>query len=92
MGNENRIKAIGKRVHKQDEEKPAEVANRRERGRHTLYLDRELVARVDQAFKQAAHDLYPQEIEKADYLETCLEYALAHPDDIKTLLIPGQQG
>jgi hypothetical protein len=67
-----------------EEVKPAKLKS--ERGRHTFYLDKELVARVDQAFKGAAHDLYPKEIEKADYLEACLTYALEHQDEIKASL------
>lgn len=56
------------------------------RARHTLYLKKSLVAQLDQAYKNAAHDLYPQEIEKADYLEACLAFALAHQDEIKASL------
>ncbi len=51
MANEDRIEALRKRVHRQDEEKPIQaseavkpVKRRSERGRHTLYLDREIVA------------------------------------------------
>lgn len=62
-----------------------------DRRRHTLYLDRHLVKRVDQAFKDAAHTLYPREIEKADYLEACLAYALAHQAEIKDALADSPQ-
>jgi hypothetical protein len=57
-----------------------------DRKRHTVYLSKTLMKAIDTAFKDAAHDLYPQEVEKADYLETCLKYALANVDDIKMLL------
>jgi len=57
-----------------------------DRARHTVYLSKTLMRAIDAAFKGAAHDLYPQEIEKADYLEACLNYALTHQNEIKTAL------
>jgi hypothetical protein len=58
-----------------------------ERSRHSLYLEKTLVERTDQAYKGIAHDLYPTEITKSDFLEACLEYALSHLDEIKESLI-----
>ncbi len=93
MANEDRIEALRKRLHRKEDEKPMQsvetvkpAKRRSDRSRHTLYLDKGIVEQVDQAFKDAAHDLYPQEVEKADYLEACLEYALAHRDEIKAAL------
>lgn len=62
------------------------VTSTSDRSRHTLYLDKTLVTLVDKAYKDAAHELYPQEIDKADYLEACLKFALAHPDQVKIML------
>jgi len=57
-----------------------------DRGRHSLYLDKALVGLLDNAYKVAAHDLYPLEIDKATFLEECLKYALQHQSDIQTSL------
>lgn len=62
------------------------VTSTTNRDRHTLYLDKALISQVDKAFKDAAHELYPLEIEKADYLEAALALALAHQDEIKAML------
>ena len=66
------------------------VAGTSDRARHTVYLSKTLMSAIDKAFKDAAHELYPLEIEKADYLETCLKYALAHQDEIRILLASRQ--
>jgi hypothetical protein len=83
---EDRLDALRQRV----KHKPATRPERRkdhDRSRHTLYLDKTLVKLIDQAFKDTAHELYPQEIDKADYLEACLKFALANPDKVKTYLL-----
>ena len=67
------------------------IAGTSDRARHTVYLSKTLMRAIDKAFKDAAHDLYPQEVEKADYLETCLKYALAHTDEIRMLLASHQE-
>jgi hypothetical protein len=100
MANEDRLAALGKRVHREEEKpmsattisqsKKSKVQSRR--GRHTFYLDKTTVDQLDQAFKDAAHELYPHEIEKADYLEACLAFALAHQEEIKTALAHSPQG
>jgi len=59
------------------------------RRRHSLYLDNALVGLCDQAYKAAAHELYPAEISKSDFLEACLKFALLHQDEIKKSLIQG---
>jgi hypothetical protein len=56
------------------------------RRRHSLYLDNALVGLCDQAYKEAAHELYPAEISKSDFLEACLKFALQHQDEIKKSL------
>jgi hypothetical protein len=59
-----------------------------DRRRHSLYLDQGLVSRVDQAYKELAHDLYPAEIDKADFMEALLSFGLENLDQIKTKLAP----
>ncbi len=87
---EDRMAALRKRFSHTDGETSDAVASKpgrkSDRARHTLYLDKRLVSQVDTAFKAAAHELYPREIEKADYLEACLTFALAHQDEIKASL------
>lgn len=86
MANEDRLNALRQRVTHKQPTKP-EQQKTHDRSRHTLYLDKTLVKLIDQAFKDTAHDLYPQEIDKADYLEACLKFALAHPDKVKMYVL-----
>lgn len=58
----------------------------RTRGRHTFYLDSGLVARLDRAYRDAAHELYPVEVNKSDYLEAVLTYALERAPEVKVAL------
>lgn len=93
---EDRIAALRQRMKKSEGDQAAETVTRKvagasDRARHTVYLSKTLMTAIDKAFKDAAHELYPLEIEKADYLETCLKYALAHQDDIRMLLASHQQ-
>jgi hypothetical protein len=93
--NEDRLKKLSERFStkpsdptpEQQTSTPAkkEVARRR----HSLYLDNALVGLCDQAYKQAAHELYPTEISKSDFLEACLKFALQHQDEIKKSLTQG---
>jgi len=90
--NEDRLKALSQRFSKKVEDPTPEtkpVAPKKEvsRRRHSLYLDNGLVEQCDQAYKQAAHELYPAEINKSEYLEACLKFALQHQDEIKQSLI-----
>lgn len=85
-----RLDALRSRItHEETPTKPATPPKekpRRNRDRHTLYLDRTIVGNVDTAYKVAAHALFPIEINKSDYLEACLSFALAHQEEIKAML------
>ncbi len=59
----------------------------RARERQSLYLDAELMKRIDQVHRDVAHELYPQKVTKSTFLETLLEYSLAHLDDVKSQLV-----
>jgi hypothetical protein len=91
--NEDRLKALSQRFSKKEdpaiESKPATPKKEVARRRHSLYLDNALVGLCDQAYKQAAHELYPAEISKSDFLEACLKFALQHQDEIKKSLTQG---
>jgi hypothetical protein len=88
---EDRIAALRQRMKHEGETpdtstKQRKQAGQSDRARHTVYLSKTLMRAIDKAFKDAGHELYPLEIDKADYLEACLKYALAHQDEIRTLL------
>lgn len=90
MANEDRLEALRKRVSHLPTGKPRTQASH-DRARHTLYLDKTLVKLIDQAFRDTAHEIYPQEVDKADYLEACLKFALANQDKVKTYLLSAIQ-
>lgn len=89
---DERLKALSKRFNKTTEDPTPEtksVAPKKKevtRRRHSLYLDNGLVEQCDQTYKQMAHDLYPVELSKSDFLEACLKFALQHKDEIKQSL------
>lgn len=92
--NEDRLRKLSERFStKPDktapESKPVTPKKDIARRRHSLYLDNALVGLCDQAYKEAAHELYPAEISKSDFLEACLKFALQHQDEIKKSLIQG---
>lgn len=55
----------------------------RSRERHSFYIDGELVARLDRVYRDVDHELHPQSLSKSIFLETLIEYGLAHLDDLK---------
>jgi hypothetical protein len=64
-------------------------ASPRARERQSLYLDAELMKRIDQVHRDVAHQLYPKRVTKSTFLETLLEYGLAHLDEVKGQLTAG---
>ncbi len=86
----DRIAALSKRF-APAEEPVEDVASARTpartRGRHTFYLDSALVAEIDRAYRDLAHDLYPRGISKSEYLEALLSYGLGQPDRVKATLL-----
>lgn len=85
-----RLEALRSRItHEETTAKPASPPKekpKRNRDRHTLYLDRTIVSDIDKAYKVAAHALFPVEMNKSDYLEACLSFALARQEEIKAML------
>ena len=61
--------------------------NNRTRERHSLYLDAELVAQANQAYRDISHQLYPRTISKSVFWETLLGYGLDHLVELKAALI-----
>ncbi len=64
----------------------------RSRERRSLYLDGALLEQLDQEHRALNHALYPQSVNKAVFLETLIEYGLAHLDDLKTVLVESAEG
>ena len=60
--------------------------NTRTRERHSLYLDTELVAQANRAYKDISHQLYPKSISKSVFWETLLTYGLDHLPELKDVL------
>jgi len=56
------------------------------RERRSLYIDTDLLKRLDQAHKALNHDLYPKTVNKSAFLEAVMEYGLAHVDEVKETL------
>ena len=63
-----------------------QVSQASDRRRHTLYFSDKLNKDLERTFRQVAHDLFPQTIEKSDFLEACFLYCLEHLDDIRSAL------
>ncbi len=84
---EDRLNTLRSRIARDKQPTKPEQHKEHDRSRHTLYLDKTLIKLIDQAFKETEHEVYPQEVTKADYLEACLKYALAHQEQVKTFLL-----
>jgi hypothetical protein len=55
----------------------------RNRERRSLYLDGALLERLDREHRALNHQLYPASVNKAVFLETLIEYGLAHIDELR---------
>ena len=58
----------------------------RVRVHRSIYLERAIYDRLGEAYKTINHELYPLEVRKSTFVETCIAYALDHLSDIKTAL------
>lgn len=56
------------------------------RERQSLYLDANLMERVDRTYKDVHHQLYPRDVSKSAFLEVMLEYGLENVETIKSRL------
>ena len=64
----------------------------RSRERNSFYFDRELVARLDQTYRQLNHELYPSSLSKSAFLEVLIEYGLDHLGELRSRLDAVQEG
>jgi hypothetical protein len=76
----DRIAKLSQRFKTHATGRPKRTQKNRER--QSLYLDADLTARIDQTYKDIAHQLYPKTLSKSAFLETILEYGLEHLDVI----------
>ena len=60
----------------------------RSRERRSLYLDGALLERLDREHRALNHQIYPESVNKALFLETLIEYGLAHLDEVRSALTP----
>jgi hypothetical protein len=67
-------------------------ARTRKRTPTSLYLDGEVVSRLDKAYRDCSHDLHPIVVSKSVFLETLIEHGLAHLDKLKPLLKEAAEG
>ncbi len=81
---EDRIAKLSQRFKTHATGRPKRTQKNRER--QSLYLDSDLTARIDQTYKDIAHQMYPKTLSKSAFLETILEYGLEHLDVITARL------
>ena len=82
---DDRIAKLSERFNRhQTGRKPTTTPRNRER--RSLYLDGALLERLDQEHRALNHDLYPASVNKAVFLETLIEYGLAHVDELRATL------
>lgn len=81
---DDRIAKLSERFNRhQTGRKPTTPRNRE---RRSLYLDGALLERLDQEHRALNHQLYPASVNKAVFLETLIEYGLAHVDELRAAL------
>jgi hypothetical protein len=94
---DERIAALAKRFQQRNDKEPGGQSEaeptRRERAHRSFYLDKGIYRQLDSSYKTTAHELYPQDVSKSIFIETCLAYAFDHLEEIKTILRQiGEQG
>ena len=80
---EDRINRLSERFRAHAGGRPP--TSERNRQRHSLYIDTALVERLDRAYRQIQHDIYPREITKSAFLEALMEYGLDNLDSIAAI-------
>ncbi len=82
---EKRVQALAGRFKSKPTATPGEKANSN-RKRHSVYIDAELMQRVDTMLKEVNHAIYPAEVTKSLFLERLLEKGLENLEDVKATL------
>ena len=81
---EDRIARLSQRFKAHAGSRPK--SDQKSRERQILYLDANLMERVDKAYRDVYHALYPKVINKSSFLEAILEYGLGNIEAIKSRL------
>ena len=81
---DERISKLSQRFKTHSAGRPKRAAKQRQR--QSLYLDVALTERMDQTYKDLAHQLYPKSLSKSAFLETLLEYGLENLETITSRL------
>ena len=61
-------------------------ASERNRERKSFYLDADLVGKMDQAYRELNHAIYPKRISKSTFLETIIEKAIEDRLSLRKLM------
>ena len=86
---DDRISKLSQRFKQHAVGRPPTATRNRER--RTFYLDGDLVGRLDKAYRDFNHSLYPNRVNKSAFLETLLEYGIDHIEDLRPLLLASQE-
>jgi hypothetical protein len=85
---QKRIEALGKRFSEDAlAPKQQQASANNNRKRHSVYIDADLMKRVDDIFKVVQHEVYPAEVTKSLFLEKLLENGLEHLETVKAAMI-----
>ena len=57
------------------------------RDRRSLYMDDTTLRKLNDAYKQLNHDVFPQEIKKVSFLAAIVSVALDHGDELRDSLL-----
>jgi hypothetical protein len=85
---QKRIEALGKRF-SEDALAPKQqrVSVNNNRKRHSVYIDADLMKRIDEIFKGVQHEVYPAEVTKSLFLEKLLENGLENLEAVKAAMV-----
>lgn len=61
-------------------------AQEKKRIKTSVFIDEELMERVNRAWKDYNHDHYPREVIKATFFEELIECGLRHSEEVEELL------
>jgi hypothetical protein len=84
---EKRIQALAGRFKSKPIAAAGEKANNRKR--HSVYIDAELMQRIDITLKEVNHAIYPAEVTKSLFLERLLEKGLENLEAVKATFRTG---
>lgn len=81
-----RLEVLGQRFESPARSTGSTDASNNNRKRHSIYIDQDVMQRVDEVYKQTQHEFFPTEIAKSAFLEQLLEQGLQHLDKVKVAL------